>query len=383
MPSAAVSKAFGPQKIAPPGADTKRMDRHAFCVIMAGGGGNRFWPVTRESRPKQFINSIGTSLLRAAYERFVGIVPEENILIITQERFQDTVRGIVPELPPDNLLLEPYVRKTGPCLAYATYSILQRDPDAVLAVTPCDLMIADRGKFRSTLEEAFEYVREQDVLMFLGVKPLRPDPGYGYIQVQGGRHAVQPGRPAAVKSFMEKPSEDLARVFVKSGEFLWNSGIFTCQADVLRAEMEEYMPQITCQFDGWQGAIGTPAQHDFVEHAYSGCDKLSIDYGVMEKTSRAMVWPAEFGWSDIDSWKTLWDSYPEKDGDANLISGGTATLSGARKNIIVERNPGKLVALCGLDDYMVIDTDDVLFICPRDDARYQAFLSGIDRSGRE
>ena len=347
---------------------------------MAGGGGNRFWPVTRETRPKQFIEAAGQTLLRAAYDRCKGIVPDENILVITLEKYKALVEELIPELPAENLLVEPYGRKTGPCIAYATYTLLRRDPDAVMAVTPCDLIIKGRALFRKNIQQALDYAAKHPVLMTMGIVPSRPDPGYGYIQVQGGRSAIEPCQPVPVKTFMEKPSVDLAKVFVKSGEFLWNAGFFIWQADVIRTEMEDYMPQITCQFDGWQGALGTPAESAFIEKAYSGCDKLSIDYGVMEKTAKAWVWPAEFGWSDVDSWETLWSNFPTHDSGENVVSSASdIRMNEVTNSVIVGQKNCKLLAIKGLKDYIVVDTEDVLLICPRDDEQYSDFISGLSR----
>ena len=351
---------------------------------MAGGGGSRFWPATRESRPKQFIKVNGTSLLRAAYKRCKGVVPDENILVVTLEDYKDHVRELLPELSPDNILLEPYARKTGPCIALATYYILKRDPSAMVAFTPCDLIIRGNQLFRKTLSLALGYVAEHPVLMTLGIVPTRPAPEYGYIQVQGGRHSFTPGSPVEVKTFMEKPSKDLAMVFVKSGEFLWNSGVFVWPAALIRSEMEEYMPHITCQFDGWEKALGTPSQKEFIEKAYSGCDKLSIDYGVMEKTSKAWVLPAEFGWSDIDNWKTLFENYPKRDGKENIIeSDGSAVVSGTQDSIIEGRCEGKLVVVSGLKGFAVVDTPDVLVICPRTDEAFEDVFSRLSTEERE
>ena len=353
------------------------MDKHQFCVIMAGGGGNRFWPVTRESRPKQLINVKGTSMLRRAYERCRGLVPDENILVVTLEDYKDLVREILPELSLENILTEPYARKTGPCIAMATYCILSRDPEAIVAVTPCDLIIRDNEKFRQTLSSALDYVTSHPVLMTFGVVPTRPSPEYGYIQVQGGKRSFTPGEPVAVKTFMEKPSEELAEVFVKSGEFLWNSGIFVWPAQLIRSEMETYMPQITCQFEGWEQAFALGGLREFTERAYSGCEKLSIDYGVMENTDKAWVWPSDFGWNDIGSWKTLYDAYT-KDSAGNVVeSRGDSNVLDSRGNMIVQRCEGKLVAISGLDGFMVIDTPDVLLICPRSDDRYREILASL------
>ena len=358
------------------------MNKHQYCVILAGGGGSHLWPITREARPKQF-TALGTmTLLRAAYERSLAVVPAENIIIIALARFRDTVCEIVPEVPQENLLFEPYPRKTGPCIACATYYILRRDPDAVMAVTPCDLIISDNEKYVKNLSEALDYAAGHPVLMTLGIAPLSPDPKYGYIQIQGGRRAIVPGTPLPVKTFMEKPSQDLAKVLLKTGEFLWNSGIFVWKADVIRSEMEEYMPQITCQFDGWQGAFGSDFSQAFIEKAYSGCEKISIDYGVMEKTSRAWVWPAEFGWKDIDSMETLASIKYGSDPDGNVKAGYSDVLiSEGKDNVVIGLGKEKMIVLKGLEGYVVVDTPDALLVCPKADARGITGL--LSKAGKE
>lgn len=350
------------------------MDKHQYCVILAGGGGSHFWPVTRERKPKQFVIVEGKSLLRAAYERCCGLVPQENILVVTPEKYRERVVKIIPELLPENLLLEPYARKTGPCVAYATYTVLQRDPEAVMTVAPCDHIIKDVSTFRETVCAAMKYAAETQVLITLGVLPTRPDPGYGYIQVQGGKGVFVSGKPIPVKTFTEKPSAELAKIFVKSGEFLWNSGVFVWKAETIREEMEEYMPGVTCQFEGWKDHIGTPSEPAFIAKAYSGCDKISIDYGVMEKTSRAWVYPASFGWSDIDSWSTLTENYPGADISGNMTNMTNAVMQDSKGNILVGHDPSKLLVVSGLDNFVVIDDRDVLLICPKDDARYAALV---------
>ena len=259
------------------------MNHNYYCVIMAGGYANHFWPLSRESRPKQFLNIAGRghSFVRDAYERCLGLVPQENILIITLSRYKDLVREQIPELPAENLLLEPYGRKTAPCIAYATYTLLGRNPEAVVAVTPADLLIPDEGLFRETLSRALDYAARNEVLATLGIVPSRPDTNYGYIQAVGGALARNDDKPVKVKTFTEKPDAALAQVFYQSGEFFWNSGIFVWQARVIEEEMRKYTPEITTLFQGWESALGSPAEEVFLERAYTDCTKLSIDYGVM------------------------------------------------------------------------------------------------------
>ena len=234
---------------------------------------------------------------RHTYERFLQLVPRDNILVVTLAAFAADARRELPELPARNLLLEPSARKTAPCMALAAYTLLQRDPEAVIVATPWDLVIRDEELFTRTLEEAFSYVEEKDVLMTLGIVPKTADVNFGYIQVKEGRNAHLMAGPLQVKTFTEKPPVELAEVFVRTGEFFWNSGIFVWKAAPIAAEMEKYIPAVTELFRGWQQEITDPA---FIERAYAECPKVSLDYGVMEHTDRAWLYPARFGWADIE-----------------------------------------------------------------------------------
>lgn len=361
------------------------MDKHQYCVIMAGGYGNRFWPVTRESRPKQFIylSNSNRSLVRAAYERCLGVVPQENILLITLDRFKEYVHQSIPELPEENLLLEPYGRKTAPCIVYATYAVLKRDPEAVIAMIPADQIIYDGDCYRKTLSDALAYAASRHILLTLGVVPTRPDPNYGYIQVAGGQPARDSDQPVPVKTFTEKPDPDIAQVFCDSGEFFWNTGVFVWQASVIREECERYIPEITSLFAGWDGALGSPAEKVFLERAYTDCSKQSIDYGVMEKTEIAWVYPSRFGWSDIDSWENLYASFPDKDEDGNFSNTTRPYFSDNKGCMIIADDTKKMLAIKGLENYLVLDTPDVLLVCPRDDQQYRDFTGNIALPGYE
>ena len=235
--------------------------------------------------------------LRMTYDRFAGFMPKENILVVTLGKYAGAARILLPELPEENLLLEPFARKTAPCMAYATYTLLARDPEAVIVATPCDLVIRDEDLFAKTVGEMFTYVEQHDVLMTLGIVPKNPDVNFGYIQVKEGKNAWQLERPLQVKTFTEKPPKELAEVFFRTGEFFWNSGIFLWKATVIREEMERYVPEVTELFRGWETGIG---DRTFVERAYGECPKISLDYGVMERTERAWLYPAKFGWADVD-----------------------------------------------------------------------------------
>jgi mannose-1-phosphate guanylyltransferase len=225
------------------------------------------------------------------------VVPAENILVVTLARFAEAAARLLPELPPENLLQEPHARKTAPCIAYAAYTLLTRDPEATMVATPWDLVIRDNELFARTLTEAFDYVEANDVLMTLGIVPKTAETNFGYIQVKEGRNAHLMAGPLQVKTFTEKPSAELAEVFIRTGEFFWNSGIFVWKASTIVSEMEKYIPEVTELFRGWEEHIG---EHPFVERAYAECPKVSLDYGVMERTSRAWLYPARFGWADID-----------------------------------------------------------------------------------
>jgi len=235
--------------------------------------------------------------LRMTYDRFAGFLPRENILVVTLAKYAGTARILLPEMPEENLLLEPYGRKTAPCMAFATYTLLTRDPAATLVATPCDLVIRDEELFARTVEAMFAFVEEHDVLMTLGIVPKNADVNFGYIQVREGKNAWRLERPLQVKTFTEKPPLELAEVFVRTGEFFWNSGIFLWKASVIREEMERYLPDVTELFRGWEEGIGDPA---FLERAYTECPKISLDYGVMERTERAWLYPAKFGWADVE-----------------------------------------------------------------------------------
>lgn len=353
-------------------------NRHYYCAILAGGIGSRFWPISRESMPKQFLDftNAGKSFLRLTYDRMKTIVPEENIIIVSLERYRDLVTEHIPELPAENLLLEEYNRNTAPSVAYATYSVLRRDPEAVMVVTPSDHVIGDEALFTSTVLNSLRHAERSDALITLGIMPTRPDPNFGYIQAVGDfydSHHIK------VKTFVEKPSEELAQVFIDTGEFLWNSGIFIWKASVIRGELEKYAPEITKLWAGWEEALGTPEERGFVQRIYaSDLPRIAIDYAVMEKTDKAWVYPAKFSWADIGNWNSLYDylSHHDSDGNANNFK-GKSLLRNCRDNIIYSDRGNKLTAIRGLENFVVIDTDDVLFICPRADKDFNSLLSEL------
>lgn len=346
---------------------------------MAGGIGTRFWPVSRTTKPKQFLDvaDTGKTFIKSTYERFSQVVPQENIIVVTSERYKDLVLEEIPGLESRNLLAEPYGRNTAPCIAYATYTLLKRDPLAQMVVTPSDHLIEDNDVFVETIENAFEYILDKDILLTLGVVPTRPDTNYGYVQACGGKGAYKKNHPLQVKTFTEKPDRELAEVFISTGEFFWNAGIFIWKAKTIKEEMEKHVPELTEQFQEWENALGSCVEQEFISRAYTGCPNISIDYGVMEKTDRAWIYPVKFKWSDVGTWESLYNIIIDKDENGNAFSAEKTLVENTSDVLVVSPEKKKLIAISGLENYMVLDTEDVLVICPKDDKKFKDFISGI------
>ena len=353
--------------------------QNCYCVIMAGGSGTRFWPVSRAAKPKQFLDITGTgkTFIQQTYDRFSRIVPQENIIVVTAQRYGDLIREQLPQLKEENLLLEPYSRNTAPCIAYATYKLLTKNPDAHVVVTPSDHAIRDEELFTETILKAFEYIEKNDVLMTLGVAPTRPDTNYGYVQAYGGKEVMTSTTPMQVKTFTEKPDKDMAELFISTGEFFWNAGIFLWRAKTICEEMQKHLPEVAGLFEGWERAMGTKIENEFILRAFTDCPNISVDYGVMEKTDRAWIYPVKFGWRDIGTWESLYRCLHDKDAHDNAITSEVCLLKDAKNVMAVSSNKKKLIAIKGLENYMVIDTEDALVICPKDDKSFKDFISGI------
>lgn len=354
------------------------MNNHCYCVIMAGGIGSRFWPVSREAKPKQFLplSRTGKSFLRLAYERFAGIIPDDHIVVVTQSRYERLAKEELPEILEENFIYEPYSRNTAPCIALAAYTLLQRDPDAVMIATPADHIILKEDIFRDTIVNALNYASQTDALITLGIVPTRPDTNFGYIQVVYGQSREE-GQPIKVKTFTEKPDAELAKVFIQSGEFYWNSGIFVWRAQAIREELEKYMPEVKSLFCGWETDLDTHNNSPFIERIYSSISKISIDYAVMEKTSKAWVYPSTFDWHDIGNWESLYGYLSKMDRDRNAIMAGPSLNRNCSDTIVFSSDKKKLVALSGLKNFIVVDTDDVLMICPREDSQIKDLIANI------
>lgn len=337
-------------------------NKNVYVAIMAGGIGSRFWPYSRIDKPKQFLDVLNTgqSLLQLTYERFASICLVENIFVVTNEDYVNLVKEQLPELNDNQILAEPIRRNTAPCVAYVCQKIHHANKDAQIIVTPSDHIILKEEKFKETVDKALQFTQNNEVLLTLGIKPTRPDTGYGYIQQEDeSTEGIY-----KVKAFTEKPDKELAKTFYKSGDFLWNSGTFIWKASAIAAAFKTYLPEVYDAIDSCKNDFFTKNEHKAISVAYTQCTSISIDYGVMEKANNVYVIPADFGWSDIGTWTSLYEVY-EKDYLKNAVKGKLVHIYDSADNMIVA-NDNKLVVVNGLKDYCVIDTDDVLMIFKKD-----------------
>ena len=330
---------------------------------MAGGIGSRFWPLSRTDFPKQFLDILNTgrTLIQSTYDRFTLFVPKENIYVVTTNQYKDIVAEQLPDIPVDNILCEPSRKNTAPCIAYISYKLNQLNPEANLICAPADHIILDPAGFEATCLQALKFTYHIKALVTLGIKPTHPNTGYGYIQYD--QQAVGEN-VFKVKTFTEKPDKDLARTFISSGDFLWNAGIFVWQVKNIVKAFETFLPEMHDVFDAEKNNFSTPNEKEAIERIYPQCVNISIDYGVMEKADNVYIIPSSFGWSDLGTWASAYDNL-EKDYLENAVTGANVMIIDATKNI-VHAESGKLVLLPGLDDFIVVDTQDVLLICKKD-----------------
>ena len=336
------------------------MDNNRFCVIMCGGVGSRFWPFSKAAKPKQFIDFFGTgrSLLQMAFDRISGIVPVENIILISNEIYEPLIKEQLPEIQDSQILLQPVRRNTAPCIAWAAYHIKAINPDAKMMVAPSDHLIINVDKFRQSASDAFDFIDRHDALVTMGIKPSRPETGYGYIQVG---EPVE-GNFSTVKTFTEKPNEDLARVFLESGEFFWNSGMFFWKASSILNALNACSPEVNAIFEQGAEYFGTDQEQKYIETNFEACPSISIDFAVMEKAPNVYVETVDFGWNDLCTWRSLYDHSP-KNKDGNVTQNCKALMSNSHNNIIAIKGD-KLVVTSGLEGYIVADVDDALLIVP-------------------
>lgn len=354
------------------------MNKDYYCVIMAGGVGARFWPMSRTKHPKQFIDILGTgeTLIQQTFKRFARICPPENIFIVTNEIYKELVQLQIPEIPENNIVLEPAMRNTAPCIAFANYKINAINPDAKIVVAPSDHLILNEDVFIDDIEKALQAATQNNWLLTLGIKPSRPDTGYGYIQYDEQEKYHANPKISKVKTFTEKPDAELAVKFLESGDFLWNAGIFIWSLKSIMAAFDEHLDDVNDLFKEGVGKYNTPGEKEFIDEIYTSCRKISIDYGIMEKASNVYVQAADFGWSDLGTWGSLFD-IRQKDENNNATVGNKVMLYES-KNCIINMPKDKLVVLHGLDGYIVVEEDDALLVCKKEDEQQiRTFVSDI------
>ena len=343
------------------------MNENYFCVIMAGGVGSRFWPVSKTSHPKQFIDILGTgkTLLQQTFERFEKICLKQNIFIVTSESYKELVLNQIPEIKEHQVLCEPSRRNTGPCIAYANYRIRQLNPNATVAVAPSDHIILKEDVFLDVIQSALAAAEKNPWLITLGIKPNRPDTGYGYIQFIESIPYPADLRMKKVKTFTEKPELEMARFFLQSGEFLWNSGIFIWSLHSILDAFHRYLEEVDSIFRQGSGVYGTKAEEGFIRKAYAICKNISIDYGIMEKADNVFVLASDFGWSDLGTWGSLYEHRP-KDEQGNSVI-GNQVMTYQTKNCIIHLPGDKLAVIQGLEDVIVVESEGILLICRKSD----------------
>ncbi len=339
------------------------MNENNYVAIMAGGIGSRFWPKSRTEYPKQFLDILNTgrTLIQATYDRFSAFIPRENIYIITSQQYRDIVIQQLPEMLVQNILCEPSRKNTAACVAYISYKLMALNPAASLICAPADHIILQAEAFQKVCVEALHFTQHIKALVTLGIKPTNPNTGYGYIQYEP--HAVAENI-YKVKTFTEKPDLELAKTFLASGDFLWNAGIFVWQIKNIIKAFETYLPEMHEVFEAEINNFNTSGEDAAVQRIYPQCVNISIDYGIMEKADNVYVIPSSFGWSDLGTWASAYENL-EKDYLGNAVVGDNVVIIDATKNIVQADND-KLLLLQGLDDFVVVDTQDVLLICKKE-----------------
>jgi len=338
---------------------------------MAGGVGSRFWPASRENKPKQYLDilGMGKSLIQMTYDRAIRIVPKENILIATNEKYRAITKAHLPALQDDQILCEPSRNNTAPCIAYAALKLNQKDPDSIFAVLPSDHVILKEDHYVQLMNQAFTFASKNDSLVTLGIKPTRPDTGYGYIE------SIHGDSPLKVKSFKEKPNLQVAQEYLSSGNYLWNAGMFIWSTKSILSAFEHYANQITNKLSEDINKYNTTDEQEYINRVYPETDSISIDYAILEPASNVYTIPADIGWSDLGTWNSL-HVYLDKDDDGNVLHGD---INGINLNNNLIRIPkGKLSVIKGLENYIIIDDDDVLLIYPKNDEQeIKAVRNGI------
>lgn len=345
-----------------------------YCIIMAGGVGSRFWPFSRNDKPKQFLDFFGTgrSLLQMTFDRLSKVVPVKNILIVSNILYKDLILEQLPEITVEQILLEPNRRNTAPCIAYAINRIKALTDKANIIVAPSDHLIMKEIEFLETLKTGLDFVEKNNNLLTLGIKPSRPETGYGYIQIDDGDSALR-----KVKTFTEKPNLELARIFYETGEFYWNSGMFLWNLQTIDEAFNTLLPEVYNKFTLGENIYNTPEEQAFIDEMYPSCPNISIDYGVMEKASNVYVLCSDFGWTDLGTWGSLYEMSP-KDENANVTLKCKTSFYESNNNVVVLPSD-KLAVISDLDGYIVVEADNVLLICKlEDEQRIRQFVNDVN-----
>ncbi len=357
------------------------MQKHNYAVMLAGGIGSRFWPVSRSKLPKQFLDilGIGKSLMQMTYERLLLSFPADKIFVITNESYGAIAKKQLPDLKDEYLLLEPARKNTAPGIAYACHKILSIDTNSSVVITPSDHVILKEDEYAKALQQALKVVEKRDIIITLGIRPTRPDTGYGYIQYIEDKEDAGVFK---VKTFVEKPPLDIATTFFLSGDFLWNAGIFISNVRTLLNAYHHYLPEVNDTFKEIKKVYNTLGEKEFVSKAFSMCPNVSIDTAIMEKAKNVSVIPAQFGWSDLGTWASLYEQY-EKDYLGNAVSGKNVMMYDST-NCMVMVPEKKMVVLQGLDEYIIVDTEEVLLICRKDqEQEIKQMVADLKRKKRD
>ena len=332
-------------------------------VIMAGGVGSRFWPMSTAEHPKQFIDvlGVGRTLFQLTYDRFEGIVSPENVWVVTNEKYAGIVHQQLPEIPEGNILKEPCRRNTAPCIAYVSWRIKNADPKANIVVAPSDHIVTDPTEFRRVISECLKFTSESDAIVTLGMRPTRPETGYGYIEADLSAPSARNKEIFRVVKFREKPELETAIKYIQQKNFLWNAGIFIWSASTIINAFRVYQPALARIFDRIRDKLGTPEEQKYIDEVYPDCENISVDYAIMEKTDEIFVCPTSFGWSDLGTWGSLLlQSKRDLYGNAVISKGADLYET---KNSIINVQDAKKVVIQGLDGYIVAEHDGVLLIC--------------------
>lgn len=353
------------------------MHENPFVVIMAGGIGSRFWPYSRDSNPKQFLDFLGTgrSLLQMTYDRFAPFTTPDHIIVVTHAKYLNLVKNQLPEVLEENVLSEPLKRDTATCIAYASYRIRKKNPEAMVIVTPSDHLITQESSFQARIQNALQSAESTDHLVTIGIKPTRPDTGYGYIQCMENAEGIV----RKVKTFIEKPDLELATTFLESGEFVWNSGIFVWENQSIIQAVEKYMPGLAEVFEEGSDYFCTGKEQGFIKKAYTLVKNISIDYGIMEKSDSVYVVLGDFYWADLGSWQSL-HGLQTRDHNQNVVEANALLYD--TTNSFIKVSPEKLVVVHGLDNYLINESDNVLLICKLDaENRFREFVGDAKIKG--